>query len=99
MGDYTEERHLVEKEGKGELQPSSRKKVGARVRETSGESRREGEEERDKRAGEEESRTGGGGRTLRSRGMKESRVAAEGLVMLVDETRRAMEGCTCRRDD
>lgn len=30
---------------------------------------------------------------------KESRVAAEGLVMLADETRRGMEGCTCGRDD
>lgn len=29
---------------------------------------------------------------MRSRGMKESRVAAEGLVMLADETRRGMEG-------
>lgn len=47
----------------------------------------------------EESRTVGGGRTLRSRGMKESRVAAEGLVMLADETRRGMEGYTCGRDD
>jgi len=37
---------------------------------------------------EDESRTGGSGRTLRSKGMKESRVAAEGLVMLADETRR-----------
>lgn len=29
---------------------------------------------------------------MRSRGMKESRVAAEGLVMLADETRRGMGG-------
>lgn len=48
---------------------------------------------------EGESRTGGGGRTLRSRGMKENRVAAEGLVMLADETRRGMVGYTCRRND
>lgn len=49
------------------------------------------EEGRREQAGEgDESRTGGGGRTLRSRGMKESRVAAEGLVMLADETRRGM---------
>lgn len=31
--------------------------------------------------------------------MKESRVTAEGLVMLADETRRGIEGYTCGRDD